>query len=123
MSRNLHFPFQIGTLGVPRSVGRKESLRQKLEQLLFTNPGERVNRPGYGCGLQQLVFAGAGTEAVAAAEFLIRSNIERNLPELDLDAVRVSASDATLFIDILYTVSETGDELAASFEVPMEASP
>ena len=120
---NLFFPFQIGSLGLPRKANRAETIRQKLEQLLFTLPGERVNRPDYGCGVQQLVFAGVGREAVTAAEYLISSNIAQNLPEVVLDAVRVTAVDATLHIDILYTVRDTAEEAAASFALPLEGAP
>lgn len=120
---NLFFPFQIGSLGLPRIASRGETIRHKLEQLLFTLPGERVNRPDYGCGVQQLIFAGAGREAATAAEYLISSNITRNLPEVNLDAVRVTADDATLYIDILYTVPDTGEEAAASFDMPLEGAP
>jgi len=120
MDKSLYFPFQIGSRGTPRTAGRAQALRQKLEQLLFTLPGERVNRPGYGCGVQKLVFASTGREAVTAAEYLIGTNITRHLPEIELEAVRVSASDATLYIDILYSVVETGEEAAASFETPLE---
>lgn len=120
---NLFFPFQIGSLGLPRAASRGETIRHKLEQLLFTLPGERVNRPDYGCGVQQLIFAGAGREAATAAEYLISSNITRNLPEVNLDAVRVTAADATLYVDILYTVPDTGEEAAASFAMPLEGAP
>lgn len=119
----LHFPFQIGSLGAPRKVGAAEAIRQKLEQLLFTRPGERVNRPTYGSGVQQLVFAGVSPEAAAAAQFTIATDIARHLPEVKLDAVRVSSSEATLFIDILYTVLATGEELAESFSAPLEGPP
>lgn len=119
----LHYPFQIGTLGVPRAAGRIDTVRQRLEQLLFTVRGERVNRPTFGCGVQKLVFAGASRETATAAEFLIRSNIDRHMPEIILDAVRVTAVDSTLHIDILYTLPDTGEELAASFQAPLEAAP
>lgn len=121
MSETLYFPFQIGSLGTPRRAEAADAIRQKLHQLLFTRPGERVNRPTYGSGVQDLVFAGASPETAAAAEFTIASDIERHLPEIALDAVRVAASETTLFIDILYTVRVTGEELAASFRQPLEA--
>jgi phage baseplate assembly protein W len=123
MGESLYFPFRIGTLGVPRTASRREVVRQKLEQLLFTMPGERVNRPDYGCGVQQLVFSGTSAEAAAAAEFLISTNITRNLPEVDLEAVRVTSDDARLHIDILYTLLASGEEEAESFQVPLEAPP
>jgi uncharacterized protein len=116
----LHFPFQIGSLGAPRVVGNDEAISQKLHQLLFTRRGERVNRPRYGSGVQELVFSGAGRDATAAAEFTIAADIARHLPEVKLDAVRVTTADATLFIDILYTVLASGEELAASFRAPLE---
>lgn len=123
MTTTLHFPFQIGGLGAPRTVGRAEAIEQKLHQLLFTRRGERVNRPEFGSGVQELVFAGASREAAAAAEFTIATDIAHHMPEIALDAVRVTAVESTLYIDILYTVIATGDELAASFQAPLEGPP
>jgi phage baseplate assembly protein W len=94
-----------------------------LHQLLFTRRGERVNRPRYGCGVQELVFAGAGREAAAAAEFTIATDIRRHMPDVKLDAVRVTTSEATLFIDVLYTLVASGEELAATFRAPLEGPP
>ncbi|MFO0762633.1 MAG: GPW/gp25 family protein [Byssovorax sp.] len=121
MSRTLFMPFQIGDLGVPRTAPRDVALRQQIEQLLFTLPGERVNRPDFGCGVQRLVFAGATNETAIATEYVIRVALDRYLRDvIKADAVRVTVSDATLFIDILYTVIETGDELAETFRRPLE---
>jgi len=124
MGRGLHLPFRIGELGVPRTAGRAQTLRQQLEQLLFTLPGERVNRPDFGCGVQRLVFGGTGPETTAAAEYVIRVGLRKFLGDLlSVDAVRVTAHDATLSIDILYTVVETGEERAESFSRDLEGAP
>lgn len=123
MSRSLAFPFSIGDLGTPRTSGRLRALREQIEQLLFTLPGERVNRPRLGCGVQRLVFSGASAEAAAAAEYVIQVNLREHLGDaIEVDAVRVTADpeQATLFIDILYTVRETGEERADSFRRPLE---
>ena len=122
--RGLHFPFQLGDLGTPRSAGHLQAIRQQLEQLLFTLPGERVNRPRFGCGVQRLVFGAATPESAAAAEYVLRVNVKEFMGEIvRLDAVRVTADDATLFVDILYTVIETGEEGAESFRRPLEGPP
>lgn len=124
MGRGLNMPFEVGDLGVPRTAARAQILRQQLEQLLFTLPGERVNRPDFGCGVQRLVFGGTGPETVAAAEYAIRVAVTRHLGDLlSLDAVRVTTAEATLSIDILYTIIGTGEERAESFSRPLEGTP
>jgi len=124
MGRSLHFPFQLGDLGTPRSAGHAQVLRQQLEQLLFTLPGERVNRPRFGCGVQRLVFGPATPESAGLAEYVIKVNVNQFMGEvIRLDAVKVTAEDATLFVDLLYTVIETGEERAETFRRPLEGPP
>jgi Bacteriophage baseplate protein W len=126
MARSLAFPFHIGDLGAPATAPRTQSIRQQLEQLLFTIPGERVNRPTFGCGVQRLVFGGCSPEAAAAAEYIIRVNVQEFMEEIVVvDAVKVTADPeaATLFVDILYTLIETGEERAESFSRTLEGPP
>ena len=126
MGRGLSYPFAIGDLGTPRSSGRQRALREQIEQILFTLPGERVNRPRFGCGIQRLVFAGASPEAAASAEYVIAVNLREFMGDLiAVDAVRVTADPeaATLLVDILYTVRDTGDERAESFRRDLEGVP
>lgn len=122
MPRALGFPFQVGDHGVPRTVDHARHVRQQLEQLLFTLPGERVNRPDFGCGVQQLVFAGASRETAVAAEYRIRLSIQRELAGvLRLDALRVTTDDATLFVDLVFTVLPDGEQRAETFRRPLGA--
>ena len=126
MARSLAFPFRIGDLGAPATAPRSQSVRQQLEQLLFTLPGERVNRPTFGCGVQRLVFDSASPEAAAAAEYIIRLNVQEFMADVvRLDAVRVTADpdQGTLYVDILYTMLTTGEERAETFRRTMEAPP
>ena len=126
MARSLSFPFQIGDLGVPMTAPRTKVIRHQIEQLLFTLPGERVNRPGFGCGVQRLVFGGCSPEAAAAAEYIIRLNIQEFMRDVvRIDAVKVTAApeSATLFVDILYTLLETGEERAETFRSALEGPP
>jgi uncharacterized protein len=123
MARSLSFPFHVGDLGTPLTSPRALVIRQQLEQLLFTLPGERVNRPTFGCGVQRLVFGGCSPEAAAAAEYIVRLNVQEFMDDVvTVDAVKVTADaeTATLFIDILYTLVETGEERAETFRRPLE---
>ena len=53
-----------------------------IEQMLFTNPGERVNRPDFGSGLMQLVFAPNSPELAAALEFTLQAALDRWLGDV-----------------------------------------
>lgn len=124
MSRSLRFPFAIGDLHLPRSSKVEDVVREQLHQLLFTLPGERVGRPGFGCGVQRLVFAGMSDERLASAEHLIGQAVRRHLASLlTLEAVSLSTDDSTLYIDILFTVSSTGREQALTFTQPLQGAP
>jgi phage baseplate assembly protein W len=124
MTRSLFFPFQVGDLSAPKTANRTQAIRQQLDQLLFTVPGERVNRPDFGCGVQKLVFGPASPQAARTAEYTIKVNIQKFLGTLiTADAVQVTTDDATLFIDILYTVKATNEERAETFRRPLEGPP
>jgi uncharacterized protein len=121
MDRAMTFPFQASDRGVVATSPRGDAIRQQLEQLLMTIPGERVNRPDFGCGVQRLVFAGASPETAAGAEYVIATSIRRFLRDLvRLDAVRVTIDATTLYVDVLYTAVDTGEELASSFVQPLQ---
>ncbi len=124
MSRNLTFPFQIGALGVPRTTVPPDVIREQLIQLLFTLPGERVNRPSFGCGVQRLVFEGVSPEVVAATEYVVESAIQEHLRSLiDLERVRVTADEALLLIHVRFVVRASGERHDERFQRPLEAAP
>ena len=49
------FPLAIGAGGANTSR-RGDHVREQIEQVLFTNPRERVFRPEFGAGLQRMLF-------------------------------------------------------------------
>lgn len=92
-------------------------IRQLIEQLLFTQPGERVNRPEFGSGVLQLVFAAASPEVAATTEFLIRGALQQHLADrIAVRAVSVEAIEAVLLIGIDYVILATGEIVSAQFE-------
>jgi len=60
------FPYDVDALGRTAGTTDEEHVRDLVEQVLFTNPGERVNRPTFGSGLLSLVFAPASDALVSA---------------------------------------------------------
>lgn len=102
-------PWRYDARGRTAGTDHVGHVRDMLELVLFTDPGERVNRPGFGCGLRQLVFAPNSPELAAALQFTMQAAIERELGDvLSLERLEVSAQDATLWVDVTYTVLSTG---------------
>ena len=54
----MDYPFTIDNRGGVGVTDEDDHIRDMIEQVLFTNPGERVNRPDFGCGLRRMVFTG-----------------------------------------------------------------
>ena len=76
-----------------------------IEQVLFTMPGERVNRPDFGSGLLQLMFSPASEELVAATQFLVQSSLQQWLGDLiSVEEVAVESQDSILTVSVRYQV-------------------
>ena len=90
--------------------------------MLFTAPGERVNRPEFGCGVKQLVFAPASDALAAATEQLIHGALIRWLdPVISVEKVRSAANEATLEITVVYARRDTGERREEVFRHPVPA--
>ncbi len=87
-----------------------------IEQLLFTSPGERVNRPDFGSGLLQMVFAPNSPELAAALQFTVQAALQRWLGDvIGVGALNVDSDDATLTVTLSYTVLATGEARTETF--------
>jgi uncharacterized protein len=105
---NIDFPFHLDALGRTAATGDDDHVRDMIEQLLFTNPGERVNRPDFGSGLLQLVFAPNSQELASALQFTTQAALQRYLGDLiDLQDLEVAAEEATLRVTVKYVVRRT----------------
>lgn len=112
----IDYPLRIDARGRTAATSHADHVRDMLELLLFTNPGERVNRPGFGCGLRQLVFAPNSPELAAALQFTIQAAIQRELGDLlALQDLQVLAEDATLQVLVSYVLLRTGEPQRAEF--------
>ncbi|AWI74323.1 MAG: hypothetical protein C0607_00860 [Azoarcus sp.] len=107
---SLHFPFQPDHRGRSAEADEDTHLRDMIEQVLFTIPGERVNRPDFGCGLLQLVFAPNSDTLAAALQMTVHSALQQWLGErIVVEAVTVEHDDALLAVEVQY-VSRSGQD-------------
>ena len=98
----------------------EEDIRQAIRIILDTDPGERVMRPDFGCGLRQLVFAPNSDALAAATQTLVHGSLLRWLNEVILvDEVKVEARDETLEVTVGYTRRATGERREDVFRQPM----
>lgn len=113
---NIDFPFHFDSRGRTASTDDDDHIRDMIEQLLFTNPGERVNRPDFGSGLQSLIFGPNSPEVAAAVKFMLQGNLQRWLGDLiELQALDVTSEDSTLNILIQYVVRRNNQRQVAQF--------
>jgi hypothetical protein len=83
-------------------------IRELIEQVLLTSPGERVNRPTFGTGLRQMVFAPNSSEVAMATQYLIQGALQQWMGDLvQVEAVSVASEEATLTVLVQYTVRAT----------------
>lgn len=113
---NIDFPFHFDTLGRSASTSDEDHIRDMIEQFLFTNPGERVNRPDFGSGLLQLVFAPNSPELAAAVQFTVQAGLQRWLSDvITVEAVEVISEEATLHVAVKYRVLRSQEARVANF--------
>ena len=113
---NWAFPFQFDMRGRTATTDDATHIRDMIEQLLFTAPGERVNNPDLGSGLLQMVFAPNSTELAAALQFTTQAAVQRYLGDLiDLQQLDVTAQDATLSVTVKYVIRATQQQQTNTF--------
>lgn len=106
--RTLDVPYHFDGRGRTAEPTEDDHIRDMILQVLFTSPGERVNRPEFGSGLLQLVFAPGSDELATATQFLVQGALQRWLGDLlIIEAVSVESDDATLRVTVRYLVRRT----------------
>jgi phage baseplate assembly protein W len=113
---NIDFPFHFDSRGHTASTDENDHVRDMIEQLIFTSPGERVNRPDFGSGLLQLIFAPNSPELAATVQFTLQAAVQRWLGDvIELQALDVRAVDSALTIDMQYLIRRTSQQKTATF--------
>lgn len=115
--KRIDHPFGVDGRGRTAETDHADHLRDLIEQLLFTTPGERVMRPDFGGGVLQLVFAPAGDALAATTQFLVQGALQRWLGDrIEVEDVDVSAEDSTLRVVVRFTERRTEQSRTEVFE-------
>ena len=114
---HIDFPFDFDGRGRTALTDDDDHVRDMIEQFLFTNAGERVNRPDFGSGLLQLVFEPNSPELAAALQHTARADLQRWLGDvIEVVELDVTGRDAVLRIELRYLVRRTGETRTATVE-------
>jgi phage baseplate assembly protein W len=109
MATNISFPYQFDGRGRTAEASLSDYVRQLVEQVLFTAPGERVNLPDFGSGLLQLPFAPNSLEMAAATQFTVQGALQKWLGDsIKVISVTASAVEEQLTVTVTYAPINTG---------------
>jgi phage baseplate assembly protein W len=114
---DIDYPFRIDGRGRSANADYADHIRDLIEQVLFTSPGERVNRPDFGTGLVQLIFAPNSDELASAVEFTVQGALQRWLGDLiQVEALEVESEESSLTVTVRYLNRGNGERQVARFE-------
>jgi phage baseplate assembly protein W len=118
---DIAFPYQLDPRGTTAvAASSDDHIAQMLEQLLFTRPGERVNRPTFGCGLLDLVFSPTSPEVAAALTITVSGAIEQWLGDVvKIQSVDVTSVASTLTVALSYFVVGRAAPSTLTLSVPV----
>ncbi|MFI2372829.1 GPW/gp25 family protein [Streptomyces sp. NPDC018833] len=113
---HIDFPYRVDARGRTAKTNHAGHVRNMIEQVLFTTPGERVNRPDFGCGLLDLVFAGNSPELAATVEMTAQAALQRWLGDLiTVQSLTVTAQESSLSVRVNYALTATGESHSTLF--------
>lgn len=113
---NITYPYQISSNGRTATSDADRHIQELVEQVLFTTPGERVNRPTFGSGVSQLVFAPNGTQYAGTYQSLVQSALQKWLGSMiSIQTLQATSQDATLQLTLQYTILSTQQQQVEQF--------
>ena len=116
---DIAFPYRFDSRGRTTDPGIADHVRDMIELLIFTSPGERVNRPDLGSGLNQLVFAPNSPELAAALQFTLQASLQHWLGDvIEARGLSVTAENSALTVELTYALRDGGPARTATFTRP-----
>jgi len=113
---NIDYPYHYSGQGRTASTDYVTHIRDLIEQVIFTSPGERVNRPTFGSGVLQLVFEPNSVELAGTTQFLVQSSLQEWLGDLiQVNGVEVESVDERLTVTVSYLIRRTQEERVDQF--------
>jgi uncharacterized protein len=117
VASSISYPLHFDGRGETAFATDTDHVRDLIEQVLFTAPGERVNNPTFGCGLLQLPFQPNSNQLQQTTEFLLRGALSQILGNLiDVQAIVVDREDSTFSVTVTYVIRRSGAAQLATFE-------
>lgn len=117
---SIRYPFSVdAALGrVAEERDYAEHVEQLMKQVLLTSPGERINRPDFGCGVRRMLFAPNSSVAATLAQTTIFEALNRWLSNvIVVSEVKAEAREETLKIRIVYTLKARRERRYLNLEV------
>ena len=109
---------KLGALADETDYGRH--VDQLMRQVLLTNPGERIHRPDFGCGLRRMVFAPNNPASASLLKVTILQALQKWLGSVvDVEEVEVNATDETLSVAIRYVLRARQERRYLNIEVAL----
>lgn len=110
------YPVHFDERGRTAATTDEDYVRDLIELVLFTAHGERANRPTFGSGVRQLVFAPNSDALAAATQVAVQGALQQWLGDLiEAQAVDVTRNDSTLQIEIRYVIRRDQQQRVANF--------
>jgi phage baseplate assembly protein W len=113
---NVKYPYGFDSSGHTAQTDLPGHIVDMIEEILLTSPGERVNRPTFGCGVTQLVFAPNSDALAATQQQVVQASLQQWLSDLiRVNSVNVTAQDSSLLITIKYTIIQSQQQQTQQF--------
>ena len=114
----LPLPDESGRLGFP---DLETSVRQRIEAVLRTSPGEQLMRPYFGAGLELAIHKPNSASTRAELNRDIEAHVSTFEPRIVLDQVEVASGDdpSILIVTIAYRIRQLGVATAITVSVPV----
>jgi phage baseplate assembly protein W len=114
-------------LPVPDEAGRlnypdlEASVRQRIEAVLRTSPGEQLMRPHFGAGLELAIHRPNNASVRADLHRDIAAHVHAFEPRIVLDQLEVETGDdpSLLIVTIAYRIRQIGVATAMTVSVPV----
>jgi uncharacterized protein len=114
---NITFPYDFDERGKTATSDYAHHIRELIEQVLFTSPGERVNRPSFGTNVRQLVFAPASGALAATTQSIVHGALQQYLGEyIAIDHIEAMSDNASLRVEIVYRIRKTQQSISSMYE-------
>jgi phage baseplate assembly protein W len=119
---SIHYPFTIdnGLKSLQEEQDYSDHVEQLILQVLFTSPGERVNRPDFGCGLRQMIFAPNSEATANILNVMVLQALQKWLSAvIDVNEVNVKSVNETLEVYLVYVIKARQERRYLNLEVTL----